>query len=361
MKTLALVMIVKNESRSLEKCLAKAKKLVDEIFITDTGSTDDTVKIAEKFGAHISHFKWKNDFAAARNFALEQSTCDWNLVLDADEYLISGKRREIQEFMEKGEAVGEIQRIDAYLENNGEVSTARTYTPRLMPKETRYVGKIHEQVQTHLPSVKIPLVFEHDGYLQEGKGERNLEILLEELEESPENPYILYQISKTLRNMKRQKEADSYFTYFYKLVPQQARYRAEGVVLYLYNLLDLQKYEEGLALIQREENACAFFADYYFACGVFYTQMILADTKKYVSYLPCIEKSYLKCLEIGEIPENEGVLGTGSFKAAYNLGVWFEVTGDTLKALEYYQKAEKDGYLQASERIKIIKQSFSKK
>ena len=39
-------MIVRNESRSLEKCLALAEKLVDKIYITDTGSTDNTVEIA---------------------------------------------------------------------------------------------------------------------------------------------------------------------------------------------------------------------------------------------------------------------------------------------------------------------------
>lgn len=354
MKTLALVMIVKNESRSLEKCLAKAKKLVDEIYITDTGSTDDTVKIAEKFGAHVSYFEWSNDFAAARNYALAQSPCDWNLVLDADEYLIAGKRKDIQAFIEHGECVGEIQRNDAYLEQNGELSYARIFTTRLIPKGTRYTGRIHEQVETALPSVYLPLVFEHDGYLQEGKGERNLEILLEELSNDDKNPYILYQISKTLRNMKQYEEADSYFERFYREVPENRRYRPEGVVLYLYNLLDLKKYDKGLELIKKETIKSDFYADYHFACGVFYTQMILADTQKYVNYLPCIERSYMRCLEIGEVPENEGVLGTGSFKAAYNLGVWFEVTGNALKAAEYYQKAQKDGYEPAFERIKMI-------
>ncbi len=69
-KTLGLVMIVKNEERCLEKCLKAVRNLVDEIYITDTGSTDKTVEIAKKFNAHISHFEWINDFGAARNFSL---------------------------------------------------------------------------------------------------------------------------------------------------------------------------------------------------------------------------------------------------------------------------------------------------
>lgn len=70
MKTIGLVMIVKNESRSLRKCLSRAKKLVDRIYITDTGSTDDTVKIAEEFGAHISTYVWNNDFAVRQKLFL---------------------------------------------------------------------------------------------------------------------------------------------------------------------------------------------------------------------------------------------------------------------------------------------------
>ena len=96
---LSIGMIVKNEERCLEKCLKAVRNLVDEIYITDTGSTDKTVEIAKKFGAHISHFEWINDFAAARNFSLEQSECEWNLILDADEYLISGKRKDIERFL----------------------------------------------------------------------------------------------------------------------------------------------------------------------------------------------------------------------------------------------------------------------
>ena len=46
-----LVMIVKNEERSLEQCLEQARGLVDEIVIADTGSTDRSVEIARKYGA----------------------------------------------------------------------------------------------------------------------------------------------------------------------------------------------------------------------------------------------------------------------------------------------------------------------
>jgi len=87
MPRLTLSMIVKNEEANLRDCLESVKDVVDEIVLVDTGSTDKTIRIAEEFGAKIYRFNWINDFSAARNFALKQSTGDWILYLDADEGL----------------------------------------------------------------------------------------------------------------------------------------------------------------------------------------------------------------------------------------------------------------------------------
>lgn len=215
---------------------------------------------------------------------------------------------------------------------------------------------MHEQVVSKLPIAPLPLVFEHDGYLQGGKGERNLEILLEELSENPEDSYTLYQVSRTLWLMKEYERADEYFEKFYKLVPETGTgYRAGGVISYIYNLLEVRKYEEGFRLIEAEKERLGAYADYHFACGTFYTKAIFSNVEKYVGYLPEIEKSYKRCLEIGEVPEHEGVKGNGSFKAAYNLGVWFEVNGKPQEARRYYQMAKDAGYQMAGERLRGLK------
>ena len=91
-----LVMIVKNEERSLKQCLAAARHLVDEMIVVDTGSTDHTREIAREMGARLLEFAWVNDFSAARNFALGQSGADWNLVLDADETLRPFGRKRLE-------------------------------------------------------------------------------------------------------------------------------------------------------------------------------------------------------------------------------------------------------------------------
>lgn len=88
MTTLSLCMIVKNEAKSLPRCLASAAPAVDQIVVLDTGSTDQTQEIAQDLGAQVHTFAWSNDFAAARNESLKYAHGDWVLVLDGDEVLV---------------------------------------------------------------------------------------------------------------------------------------------------------------------------------------------------------------------------------------------------------------------------------
>jgi tetratricopeptide (TPR) repeat protein len=85
--TLSLAMIVKNESKNLRRCLDSVYDLVDEMIIVDTGSEDDTVAIAESYGATVIRSTWNNNFAESRNLAVGACSCDWILTLDADECL----------------------------------------------------------------------------------------------------------------------------------------------------------------------------------------------------------------------------------------------------------------------------------
>jgi len=85
--TIALCMIVKDEEHNLPRVLESVEGCFDEIHITDTGSTDNTVEIAKKYGAKVHHFKWVNDFGAAREYSYSHTKCDYIMWLDADDYL----------------------------------------------------------------------------------------------------------------------------------------------------------------------------------------------------------------------------------------------------------------------------------
>ena len=93
MPLVSLCMIVRNEEAVLERCLDSVAELVDEIILVDTGSTDDTKKIASKFSAKIYDFPWRDDFSAARNYAVAQAVGDYWFWLDADD-VVEGENQE---------------------------------------------------------------------------------------------------------------------------------------------------------------------------------------------------------------------------------------------------------------------------
>jgi glycosyltransferase involved in cell wall biosynthesis len=84
MSTVSLCMIVRDEEIMLERCLTSIVAIADEIIIVDTGSTDRTIEIAQKFTDKIHHFKWIDDFAGARNYAQSLANCDYILRFDGD-------------------------------------------------------------------------------------------------------------------------------------------------------------------------------------------------------------------------------------------------------------------------------------
>ena len=85
--SIGLCVIAKNEAENLPRLFESVKGCVDKIYLTDTGSTDDTVQVAESLGAEVSHFEWINDFSAARNFNFSQAKTDYILWLDCDDVL----------------------------------------------------------------------------------------------------------------------------------------------------------------------------------------------------------------------------------------------------------------------------------
>ncbi|MDT5046324.1 MAG: hypothetical protein QOG75_2177 [Mycobacterium sp.] len=80
-------MIVRDGAATLADCLDSVAAIADEFIVIDTGSCDDTVDIARRFGARVITAPWTDDFAAARNRYLDEAHGSWILSLDADERL----------------------------------------------------------------------------------------------------------------------------------------------------------------------------------------------------------------------------------------------------------------------------------
>lgn len=349
----SLVMIVKNEALNIKRCLESVKNIVDEIIVVDTGSTDDTKEIAASFGAKVFDFKWTNNFSAARNFGLKHSSGDWNLILDADEYIVNGSKEDIINFAKNNPGyIGKIKFKHSYYED-GVISYSQEELPRLAPTGVMFSGKIHEQLDLKRPRKSVNLYVEHTGYLNTDKSERNLNMILKELKNKPNDNYLLYQAARTYFVSKDYKKADYYFKKCYSSINMSYGYSKTLVVSYLYNLSNLPNIETGLKIIEKQKYNFMDDADFNFACGVFYLNLVLFDTNKYLNYMECIEESYLRCLEIGET-SNNSVVGVGSFKALYNLGTLYEVFGLKEKAIEYYKKSSEYGFDLAEKRLKEL-------
>lgn len=350
MNTIALVMIVKNEERCLRRCLQSAAPYVDEIIIVDTGSTDSTLAIAKSFQAQIFHFDWVNDFAAARNESLTHATADWHLILDADEYIEHWDRDGLQRFMTAGDAVGRIQRISGSMEE-GEHSDTRDYMTRFIPKGLRFQGRIHEQVDTRLPRRNLPIVVQHDGYLHAGKSARNIPILLQEISASPGDPYYHYQIAREYSGIRDDLKSIESFQAAITRLSGQERYAPNVIVEYMQVLLRTKQYRLLLEILTVPPAYVHDFPDFHFASGIAFLDLMIDSPERYISYLPQVEASYRRCLELGETNRYDSVIGVGSFAALYNLGNYYEVLGQRHKALDCYQQSAQLGYAKAKARL----------
>lgn len=80
---LSAVIITKNEAETIAECL-RSLAFANEIVVADSGSTDSTMAIARKMGAHVVEHDWTG-FGPFKQWATEQASYDWILSLDADE------------------------------------------------------------------------------------------------------------------------------------------------------------------------------------------------------------------------------------------------------------------------------------
>ena len=83
---LSISIITLNEENNIERCLQSVADLAAEIIVIDSGSSDQTTAIAERYGAFVAYNEWPGH-VAQKNYALSRCTQPWVLSLDADEAL----------------------------------------------------------------------------------------------------------------------------------------------------------------------------------------------------------------------------------------------------------------------------------
>jgi glycosyltransferase involved in cell wall biosynthesis len=350
---LSLALIARNEKRCLARCLASVREVVDQIVVVDTGSTDDTVGIAERFGAKISRFTWTDDFSAARNFALEQTTGNWILVLDADEQVSPELGTEIRKFVSCQTAVGRLRIVSDFRRNN-QVFRSQSFVSRLFPRGAHFEGRIHEQLISPLPRLNLQGEVWHDGYLQTTKSDRNVTLLRRELQACPDDPYLLFQLSLEYTSLGNTVQASLCLERAFAKLTLSEPFAPNAVVEYLYALSELKEFDRGIAVIGRASATVDDFPDFHLACGLFYMNLVRSDSAKYISYLPNIERSFKRALSLGESQKYKSVTGAGSFLAHYNLGTLYHVFGDKAGASRCFEQAAALGYEPAKQMLQRV-------
>lgn len=99
MPTLSVTIITKNEALNIEACL-RSVAFADDIIVLDSGSTDETVRLAVSMGAKVSERVDWMGFGIQKNRALALATSEWVLSIDADERLSVELQSEIQKVLE---------------------------------------------------------------------------------------------------------------------------------------------------------------------------------------------------------------------------------------------------------------------
>lgn len=340
MYRVALVVITRDEAPRIQRLLASVAPWVDEMVVMDTGSTDDTVHLAREAGARVGHFTWVDDFAAARNAALDFADAHWHLVLDADEWLVEGGPflRELRTLAPQ--FVGTV-RVDSLASPGGDTRSVDRLT-RLLPRGTRYAGRVHEQPVHALAVRRTPLGVEHDGYLWTAlaaKRGRNRQLLLESLAAAPDDAYLWYQLGKDASVYGEYGPAEEAFA--------QARARMRGeepwlidmVVRRVYGLTRLAEHGKALEVARQDALACEPSPDFHFACGNLFLDWTASAPDRAAALLQAAEACWRTCLSIGERPDIPGaVLGRGGALAAFNLALVCEGTGRVTEASNLRQR-----------------------
>lgn len=126
--SVSFCMIVKNEGLSLTRCLESIKAAADEIIIVDTGSTDKSINIAERFNARIVRYKSNGifNFGRARNLYLQNARFPWILTLDADEVIAQKDLSKIMEFVKSRRILGYALPVRNY---SRQINLVRSWYP----------------------------------------------------------------------------------------------------------------------------------------------------------------------------------------------------------------------------------------
>lgn len=384
---LSICIITKNEQENIERCLKSLMPYEMEIIVVDTGSTDNTKDIVQRYTDKVFDFEWCDDFAAAKNFAISKTSNDYIIMLDSDEYIDKFEESElIRTIGNNSDKVGRIQIKNVFKKTNP-CKESREWVSRIFNKKSyHYEGRIHEQIVRYdgkeYDTFQAPVTIIHTGYdltekEKSAKAKRNISLLEKELDRLIklfcknnglniceidgielvnhifENdsalslilqkdeylPYILYQLGKGYyMAMDYPKACDCFSCALSFDLNPKLEYVTDAVETYGYALVNADRADEAL-MFENIYNEFGNTADFQFLMGIIYMNNERFDDAV---------SEFLKATKHKECRN----VGSNSYLAYYNIGVIYECLGDADKAISYYRRC--GNYKQAKDRLAVL-------
>jgi len=285
---ISVCIITKNEADKLEKCLLSLKKHNLEIVVVDTGSTDNTSVIIDKYADISGSYKWCDDFSKVRNYSISLAGNDWILVLDSDEWIEKMNIDEVAAIIsnQSVNCTGKIELINNINYDNELTRGVERITRLFNRKQCHYEGRIHEQVvsidKNIVTAVDVPITVGHSGYMgsadnKKKKAERNIRLLELELKENGPDAYIYYQLGKSYYMQGDYKNASVNFEegLSFDLDPK-LEYVQDMVETYGYAMLNCGKVQEALSYTSIYD-VFGNSADFKFLMGLIYMKNAMFD------------------------------------------------------------------------------------
>ncbi len=334
MLPISVCLIAKNEEHNVDACLTPLKKHGFEIVVADTGSDDRTKELVRNYTDKLYDFVWCNDFSAARNYSVSKASNDWVLVVDFDEYLTDADIDTVLAFIRtKSREIGMITRQNPCRLLSGQMSVYTEFGARFFHRKyNHFEGIIHEQVfpldNSEPVYMPVPFTVYHHGYEDEEtlqqKAERNVSLLLEALQDSPEDAYLLFQTGKCYQVLHEFEQACFYYGKALEIdVDPTLTYVQDMIEGYGYSLLELKQYETSLGL-SGVYDTFSHRPEFVFLMGLIYMNNAL------------FEQAVQEFCKVPAMPD----CSTKDLPAMalYNAGVIYECTNNVQIAIDYYKK-----------------------
>lgn len=342
-RTLGVCMIVKNEASCLNECLSRVQMIADEIRIADTGSTDDTILIANQYGALVERYEWDDNFSNARNYILEKMTTDWVLMLDADEFLLKESIPRLCHLLETGTKAAYRFVVRNYKSKDATTDYGIHVPVRLIQNRmgAYYEGAVHEQLKVEQNKEEFPVVeiiLDHYGYTKEAVNrkrthERNRALIKKELIKDP-CAFYFFLMGKEYQAEKNYVSAKQYYMIAFYLLSEFERNQYFVLLLYyqmIHCLIALGETESAQSVVTRARTQYPESNEFYYLFGRV-LQQIGKNKEAIAVYRSCIERKKAP----RQLQFNHGIK---TFYPLYRMGQIYEEEKNYSIAKRYFYTA----------------------